>query len=69
MKKIQLTESQFKNIIIERISSNVYHFTSISNALKIAEEDALFLQSSLEGYSNTSNSNKLFYLSTTRTKY
>lgn len=68
-KKIYLIESQIKNIITERITSKIYHFTSISNALKIAEEDALFLQSSLEGYSNTSNSNKLFYLSTTRTKY
>lgn len=68
-KKIYLIESQIKNIITERITSKIYHFTSISNALKIAEEDALFLQSSLEGHSNTSNSNKLFYLSTTRTKY
>lgn len=68
-KKIHITESQFNNMINESISSKIYHFTSISNALKISEEDAIFLQSSLEGYSNTSNSSKLFYLSTTRTKY
>lgn len=37
--------------------------------MHIAEEDAIFLQSALEGYANTSPNSKLFYLSTTRTKY
>lgn len=65
-----LKESFEKGLITEIASSNIYHFTSISNALKIAEEDTIYLQSSLAGSSDTSNSyNKLFYLSTTRTKF
>lgn len=68
-KKIYISENQIKALITERISSNVYHFTSIRNALKIAEEDAIFLQTSLDGFANDNNSNKLSYFSTTRTKY
>lgn len=68
-KKIHLTESQLDRLITERISENIYHFTSISNALKISQDDAIYLQSSLEGYANASKGSKLFYLSTTRTKY
>lgn len=59
-----------KLILREIASSKIYHFTSISNALRIAEEDIIYLQSSLAGTSDASDShNRLFYLSTTRTKY
>ena len=59
-----------KLLLKEIASAKIYHFTSIANALKIAEEDAIYLQSSLAGTSDVSDShNRLFYLSTTRTKY
>lgn len=59
-----------KQLLKEIASAKVYHFTSITNALKIAEEDTIYLQSSLAGTSDVSDShNRLFYLSTTRTKY
>lgn len=59
-----------KLLLKEIASAKVYHFTSITNALKIAEEDTIYLQSSLAGTSDVSDSHKkLFYLSTTRTKY
>ena len=69
MKKIYLTESQLNNLITERMSSKVYHYTSIYNVLKISEEDTIYLQSALGGTANNTNNGKLFYLSTTRTKY
>ena len=69
MKKIYLTESQLNNLITERMSSKVYHYTSIYNVLKMSEEDTIYLQSALGGTANNSNNGKLFYLSTTRTKY
>lgn len=59
-----------KLLLREIASAKVYHFTSITNMLKIAEEDTIYLQSSLAGTSDVSDShNRLFYLSTTRTKY
>lgn len=59
-----------KLLLKEIASAKVYHFTSITNMLKIAEEDTIYLQSSLAGTSDVSDShNRLFYLSTTRTKY
>lgn len=59
-----------KLLLKEIASAKIYHFTSITNALKIAEEDTIYLQSSLAGTSDVSDShNRLFYLSTTRTKY
>lgn len=65
-----LKESKERGLINEIASSKIYHFTSISNALRIAEEDTIYLQSSLAGSSDTSyTSKKLFYLSTTRTKF
>lgn len=76
--KIRLQESELNSIITEAIlnilteiaSAKIYHFTSISNALKMAEENTIYLQSALAGNANVSNSsNRLFYLSTTRTKY
>lgn len=67
-KKIIVSESQAKNLLFERMSSEVYHYTSLKNILKIAEEDTIYLQSSLSGLANTSNKNELFYLSTTRVK-
>lgn len=69
VKSIYLTENQLKILLKERMSNIVYHFTSISNVLRMAEENKIYLQSALEGFSNTSKTNKLFYLSTTRTKY
>ena len=75
---VRLTASDLKSIISEAIrlrlneiaSAKIYHFTSISNALRIADENTLYLQSAIAGMANTSYShNKLFYLSTTRTKY
>lgn len=66
----KLNESIKKGLITERASAKIYHFTSITNALKIAEEDTIYLQSSLAGTSDASDShNRLFYFSTTRTKY
>lgn len=76
--KILLGESELHKIISEAIldmlteiaSAKIYHFTSISNVLKMAEENTIYLQSALAGTANKSNSpNRLFYLSTTRTKY
>lgn len=59
-----------KLLLKEIASAKIYHFTSITNMLKIAEEDTIYLQSSLAGTSDVSDShNRLFYLSTTRTKY
>lgn len=70
MTKIRLTEEQVGELITERASSKIYHFTSIRNALKIAEEDTIYLQCSLGSYGDMSYSyKKPYYLSTTRTRY
>lgn len=70
MTKIIITEEQLASLMNESASSKIYHFTSIHNALKIAEEDTIYLQSSLASQSDKSySSRKLFYLSTTRTRF
>lgn len=70
MTKIIITEEQLASLMNESASSKIYHFTSIRNALKIAEEDTIYLQSSLASQSDKSySSRKLFYLSTTRTRF
>lgn len=76
MKQIKFTKKNInfikenKEIINEIASGKLYHFTSISNALKIAEENCIYFQSAIANISDQSYSHKkLFYLSTTRTRY
>lgn len=73
-KTVYLNESQLNKLIInERVSSNLYHYTSINNALKILRDNKFWCMSSLDKDAETRvkghSFNNLYYLSCTRNKH
>lgn len=69
MRNIIITESQYKLLISEQLSSKVYHFTSIRAAYDIIHNNEMFCQSALAGGGADDRNKKYkFYVSLSRTK-
>lgn len=65
LKKI-IRESIYKVLLQERLSSVLYHFTSVNNLLSIIKEDRFILSTSYSGSSDDWGGKKKFFISFTR---
>lgn len=66
IRKIQITENQYKTLLNERLSSVLYHFTGLYELLEIIQDDAFYLNTSYRGASDDKHSTKKFYMCFTR---
>lgn len=64
----KIIEEEIKRVITEKLSSLVYHYTSIESMYKIAKSDKIILNSALSNTSDNFNTKELYYLSLTRVK-
>jgi len=64
-KKIIIPESKLA-LLLEALSDEVFHYTSLNTGLKIANTDTIYLQSALGGSADNTNRKELYYLSLTR---
>lgn len=64
-RKILVKEEKLQ-LLSEALSDNVYHYTSLSNALSIVNSDTIYLQSALGGTADNTQRKELYYLSLTR---
>ena len=66
IRKIQITENQYKTLLNERLSSVLYHFTGLYELLEMIQDDAFYLNTSYRGASDDKHSTKKFYMCFTR---
>ena len=65
MKRIIINESQYI-MLNEGLSSNLFHFTSLSNGFNICNDDVIYLQSAFAKDADNYDNKRKFYLSCTR---
>jgi hypothetical protein len=65
MKRINIVESQC-NLLMEGLSSILYHFTSLNHGYSICKDDKIYLQSAYAKDSDNYDKKRKFYLSCTR---
>ena len=66
LKKIQITENQYKTLLNEMLSSVLYHFTGFHELFEMIDDDAFYLNTSYRGASDDKHKTKKFYMCFTR---
>lgn len=66
LKKIQITENQYKTLLNEMLSSVLYHFTTLGGMHEIAKTGSIYLNTSYRGLNDNKHKNKKFWFSFTR---
>ena len=63
-----ISESQYKRLFVESLSSKVFHFTGISNGYEICKDNVILLQSAYSKDADNYGGDKKYYLSLTRVR-